>query len=98
MQVYRHKLIALLTALLLFTACSAAGTPELADDTDLSVNKVTSPISEETVLAILTLVTAVADLRLAEKYSDTVTRRYALETAGQEFFASLSGESGGAVI
>ena len=36
-----------------------------------------------TTLAILTLTTARADLRLAEKYADTVAARYELERMGQ---------------
>ena len=43
-----------------------------------------------TTLAILTFTTARADLRLAEKYADTVRGRYALEVRGQEFLAELS--------
>jgi hypothetical protein len=38
-----------------------------------------------TVLAILTFSTAGADLRLAEKYAETVRTRYELEIEGQEF-------------
>ena len=38
-----------------------------------------------TTLAILTLTTARADLRLAEKYADTVAARYELERMGQAF-------------
>ena len=38
-----------------------------------------------TVLAILTFSTAGADLRLAEKYAETVKTRYELEIEGQEF-------------
>ena len=47
-----------------------------------------------TTLSILTLSTAMADLRLAEKYAQTVERRYALETQGQEFLLTLSGPEG----
>ncbi len=43
-----------------------------------------------TTLAILTFTTARADLRLAEKYADTVTTRYALEAEGQAFLAEVS--------
>ena len=43
-----------------------------------------------TTLAILTFATARADLRLAEKYADTVSTRYALERQGQEFLRELS--------
>ncbi len=43
-----------------------------------------------TTLAILTFTTARADLRLAEKYADTVRVRYTLETRGQAFLAELS--------
>ncbi|MBQ4187688.1 MAG: hypothetical protein II642_07375, partial [Firmicutes bacterium] len=42
------------------------------------------------VLAILTFTTARADLRLAEKYAQTVQTRYALERQGQEFLRNLS--------
>jgi hypothetical protein len=51
-----------------------------------------------TVMAILTYVTAGADLRLAEKYADTVSRRYALETEGQELLRDLGQGSGEAVL
>lgn len=44
-----------------------------------------------TTLAILTFTTARADLRLAEKYAQTVQTRYALEKQGQEFLQELSG-------
>ena len=47
-----------------------------------------------TVLAILTFSTARADLRLAEKYADTVYERYALEAQGQSFLAELAGNEG----
>ena len=42
-----------------------------------------------TVLSILTFTTARADLRLAEKYAETVAVRYALETEGQELLREL---------
>lgn len=42
-----------------------------------------------TILAILTFTTARADLRLAEKYSETVRARYALEREGQNYLADL---------
>lgn len=41
------------------------------------------------ILAILTFTTARADLRLAEKYADTVQARYALERQGQEYLERL---------
>ena len=43
-----------------------------------------------TVLAILAFTTARADLRLAEKYAETVQARYALEAEGQEYLAGLN--------
>ena len=43
-----------------------------------------------TTLAILSLSTAKADLRLAEKYAETVSGRYALEKEGQAFLQELS--------
>ena len=43
-----------------------------------------------TTLAILTFTTAGADLRLAEKYAETVRSRYALEKQGQAFLQELS--------
>ena len=43
-----------------------------------------------TILAILTFTTARADLRLAEKYAETVQARYALEKDGQEYLARLN--------
>ena len=43
-----------------------------------------------TMLAILTFTTARADLRLSEKYAQTVETRYALEREGQEFLRELS--------
>ena len=42
-----------------------------------------------TVLAILSFTTARADLRLAERYAQTVTERCALEMAGQELLREL---------
>jgi hypothetical protein len=42
-----------------------------------------------TTLALLNFSTAQADRRLAEKYAETVSVRYALETEGQELLASL---------
>ena len=42
-----------------------------------------------TVLAILSFTTARADLRLAEKYAQTVSERYLLEAEGQELLAEL---------
>ena len=42
-----------------------------------------------TVLSILTFTTARADLRLAEKYAETVANRYALEIEGQELLREL---------
>ena len=42
------------------------------------------------ILAILTFTTARADLRLAEKYAETVQARYALEQDGQEYLCRLS--------
>lgn len=42
-----------------------------------------------TVLSILTFTTARADLRLAEKYAETVSTRYALEVRGQELLREL---------
>ena len=43
-----------------------------------------------TTLAILTFTTARADLRLAQKYAETVRTRYELEREGQEFLRELS--------
>ena len=40
-----------------------------------------------TVLSLLAFTTARADMRLAEKYADTVGIRYALEAEGQTFLA-----------
>ena len=42
-----------------------------------------------TTLAILTFTTARADLRLAEKYAETVRTRYELEAEGQSFLREL---------
>lgn len=42
-----------------------------------------------TVLSILNFTTAQADLRLAEKYAETVSTRYALEVEGQELLREL---------
>lgn len=44
-----------------------------------------------TTLAILNFTTARADLRLAEKYAETVQTRYALEREGQEFLQEIAG-------
>ena len=44
-----------------------------------------------TTLAILTFTTARADLRLAEKYAETVSTRYELEKQGQAFLQELAG-------
>ncbi len=41
------------------------------------------------ILSVLVLTTARADLRLAEKYAQTVERRYALEREGQKALQSL---------
>ena len=51
-----------------------------------------------TTLSILTFTTARADCRLAEKYAETVTRRYGLMNRGEEFLrdaeaAAARGES-----
>ena len=43
-----------------------------------------------TILAILSFTTARADLRLAEKYAQTVEARYALERDGQMLLARLN--------
>ena len=43
-----------------------------------------------TVLAMLTYSTARADRRLADKFAQTVTTRYELETRGQELLRELS--------
>jgi len=42
-----------------------------------------------TILSILSYATASADLRLAEKYAQTVSRRYALEIEGQRWMREL---------
>ena len=42
------------------------------------------------ILAILNFTTACADLRLAEKYADTVRVRYALDADGQEYLSRLN--------
>lgn len=44
-----------------------------------------------TVLAVLNFTTARADLRLAEKYAETVQTRYALEVRGQAFLQEIGG-------
>lgn len=43
-----------------------------------------------TILAILSFTTARADLRLAQKYAETVQSRYALEEKGQRYLSDLS--------
>ena len=43
-----------------------------------------------TILAILTFTTARADLRLAQKYAETVQARYAIEKDGQTYLAGLN--------
>ena len=43
-----------------------------------------------TILAILTFTTARADLRLAEKYAETVQTRYALDREGKEYLSRLN--------
>ena len=49
------------------------------------------------ILSVLVLTTARADLRLAEKYAQTVSERYALESEGQQALRELDGalRSGG---
>ena len=42
-----------------------------------------------TILAVLSFTTGQADLRLAQRYADTVTERYALEAEGQAFLADV---------
>ncbi len=42
-----------------------------------------------TILAVLTFTTARADMRLAEKYAETVQNRYAVEVLGQEYLSRL---------
>lgn len=44
-----------------------------------------------TTLAVLTAATAKADMRLAEKYADTISSRYQLEAEGQRFLAEVRG-------
>lgn len=44
-----------------------------------------------TTLAILTFTTSRADMRLAEKYAQTVQTRYELEIQGQEFVQGIAG-------
>ena len=44
-----------------------------------------------TTLSILTCTTSGADLRLAQKYAETVQTRYSLEREGQAFFTGGSG-------
>ena len=46
-----------------------------------------------TILAILSFSTARADMRLAEKYAETVQTRYALDRMGQEYLAALDSGS-----
>ena len=43
-----------------------------------------------TALAILSFTTGQADLRLAERYAQTVQERYALEAEGQQLVAAVS--------
>ena len=43
-----------------------------------------------TILAILTFTTARADLRLAEKYAETVQARAALDREGKEYLSRLN--------
>ena len=47
------------------------------------------------VLSMLSFSTAQADLRLAEKYAETVRTRYELETEGQELLSRLDAGSPG---
>ena len=42
-----------------------------------------------TILAVLSFTTGQADLRLAQRYADTVKERYALEAEGQQFYADV---------
>ena len=42
-----------------------------------------------TILAVLSFTPGQADLRLAQRYADTVTERYALEAEGQAFLADV---------
>lgn len=44
-----------------------------------------------TILAVLSFTAARADLRLAQKYAETVQARYALEQQGQEYVCALNG-------
>ena len=46
-----------------------------------------------TILAMLSFSTARADMRLAEKYAETVQTRYALDRMGQEYLAALDSGS-----
>ena len=46
-------------------------------------------------LAVLSFSNSGADMRLAERYSQTVKTRYLLEKDGQEFLDSLSGSAAG---
>ena len=48
-----------------------------------------------TILAVLSFTTGQADLRLAQRYADTVTERYALEAEGQAFLADVCRGSSG---
>ena len=43
-----------------------------------------------TTLSILSFTTGQADLRLAQRYADTVTERYALEAEGQRYVAAVN--------
>ncbi len=45
-----------------------------------------------TTLSILTFSTSSADMRLAQRYAETVRERYALEIQGQEFVAEASAQ------
>ena len=51
-----------------------------------------------TTLSILTFTTAGADLRLAQRYADTVKTRYALEAQGQEYLSQLPAASGNEAV
>ncbi len=44
-----------------------------------------------TMLSILSFTTARADMRLAEKYAETVSTRYELEAEGQQYLADIRG-------
>lgn len=46
-----------------------------------------------TIMSVLSMTTASADMRLAQKYADTVKERYALEIKGQELIAELNASS-----